>query len=241
MFEESLQEGENLLISNPAQPIVILLNQPLRKAIEISPRIEALLKYPNVRTSQIRQMVAEASKLYTQPKPEVDEDTSRLAIYGRLSSIRHDLRHALNGNTRYDKNALLSNARTQEGLQGSDEELIDQIMNTDTKFEISEFWELKAACIDWEGTLMKDGNFDFPQLKSAREEAKKRNLPLIIWSGANPNDIYMKLNELGIDDIDVCSKQDCKGIRVALAIDDMDLDNLSQEYGIDAIEFIKVN
>lgn len=239
--QDEIEHALDLLAVNPAKPIIIFTFKKLIKVMENSPKLAQLLKFPNVRATLGYEFQENAETFYTQPKPELDKETSELALSMILSQIRHNLGHALNGNPRFSKESLLMQARKEAGLNGSDDELVSQIMMPRSSIEVNEYFDLNAACIDYEGTLIKDGVFSLDQLMQAKEEAAKRNLPLIIWTGSNPNDVYQKLESLGIDDIDVCSKQDCKGLRAKLAIDDTDLKNLTKEFGLDAAEFIKIN
>ncbi|MBU0668055.1 hypothetical protein KJ951_03130 [Patescibacteria group bacterium] len=236
-IRKDLEKLLNFLAVNPAQPLVVLIPGPLRETIEKEPLLAQLLRFPNVRTAPVHRFVAEASLFYTRPKTVLGKDVSKIALDRTLSVIRHDLRHVLEGSSPR-KDQLLARARKEAGLKGSDDELIEQIMTPDAPVEVDEFFELNAACVDWEGTLMKDGKFNKGQLSQARTEAKKRNLPLIIWTGANPNGVYKELQKSGITNVDVCSKQDCRGLRAALAIDDTDLVILKKEFGLDAREFI---
>ena len=100
--------------------------------------------------------------------------------------------------------------------------------------------DFPAACVDWDGTLFKDGHFQDQALGHAKKAAMQRGLPLVIWTGGDVKAVYKKLAETGIDTIRVCRKQDCSGLKARWAMDDQSQQSLKDIYGIDVQEFENV-
>ena len=225
---------------DPALPVVAVLYR-IEKELSQNSELGVLLQYPNVRvvsdpTNSLVSVIESFKKSKQESLGEVD---TKEAMERALGTIRHDLGNALRGGG-YDKSKILESARLKLGFEGDDEALIKRIMEPRAAVEVKEYRNVAGVFVDWDGTLKKNSGFDQNAFAHAKEVSKQKGLPLVIWTGSDPDNVYRELDALGIEGVNVCSKQDCKGFRVAVAIDDEALESLKGTYGIDAKEFEKI-
>lgn len=239
-----IAQVEEALQRDPALPVIITGSLGLPQTVARNPQITALLHFPNVRFVNAFDDQAIVELLYTFKKPKTASihPDDRGAIYEALrGSFRHDLRHALQGDSGYNQGAIVGKARKQLDLQGDDETVIRIVMAPKQETpDIPAYFNCPAVCVDWEGTLFQQGSFSKDIFTRAEQIAHEENAPLIIWTGGDVNAVYQELRRLGMNGINVCSKHDCRGLRLKMAIDDEDPEFLRKEYGFDAEQFQKV-
>lgn len=234
---EALRELLRQLQKNPALPVVLLTFHSMENAVEHSPALARIVRFPNVRSVVTTEFLAQAPTVFQKPHASLlSPEATRTGLETLRSMIRHDLGHALHGRGGYNKSALIERARSELGIQGEDQYVIDTVMATE-KIEVDEFMDFPALCIDWQGTLFQEKSIADDLLSRARAEAKRLDLPVVIWTGGHVQRVYEELLAAGIGDIHVCSKQDCRGLRARKAIDDTPLADLRAEFGLDTAEF----
>ncbi len=232
------------LMSDPAKPILFITNQRVPKTIESKPDLIRILKFPNVRIVRTTNFVAEAVDIFDRGRYEADSAIKNTSMESLRSRIRHDLSHALNGSNVYDKDELIKKARMELGLDGDDEKIVKQIMNTEIAVEPETFTEINGVFVDWAGTLL-DENYKFNEelFGKAQKKAKDMGMPIIIWTGGEVTAVYdylgMQFKDAPLD-IHVCNKADCGGLKIKHAIDDLPKNELEQRYKFKIDELEKV-
>lgn len=159
-----------------------------------------------------------------------DQERIAAILNGNFRMIRHILRHGHDGK-------MIQEARNILGLQGSDEEVVQAVLSHQGKFEIKDYMDFPAVCVDWEGTLFNNGAIDTAVLRQAQETSTQRGLSVVVWTGGDVKQVYVELARQGIEDVNICRKQDCAGLKARVAIDDETLDALKNAYGLDVSEF----
>ena len=236
--EKNIQRAIKAVEEDPATPIFIVSVGP-QNVLSRNSEIGYLAQFPNVRIADALQFMPSLEVFSGSREANFKLDPEK-AMSQTLSGIRHDLRHALNGSTSYSKEKLLEKARKKLGFEGDDEALIKRVMEPKSLVEVKEYRNVAGVFVDWDGTLKRNSGFDPKAFAHAQEVSKQKGLPLVIWTGGDPDSVYRELDALGIRGVNVCSKQDCKGFRVAVAIDDEPLESLKNTYGIDAKGFERV-
>lgn len=250
-----------MLEISPTIPVILVDNKPFqgdKYDNDVVGMMQKMMKYPNVRVFSMKefwQRGIEAKDAWEDVNNDIIRDImmqniihggrtgmNSVILDNSLSGIRHDLWHALNGSMNHDKKALIERARAL-WLTGTDEEIIDQVINSKiNKNRNQNFMSINGAFVDWDGTLFQDGKFRRDIFKEVFKLSKERWDPLSIWTGwGDINQIYHTLEQNGIIGFNVCSKQDCSGIEVAYAFDDIDKEKLEEEYGVKIREFSKVD
>jgi len=238
---KEIAKAVQTLQNDPALPVLVVLPNGIEKELIQNAELGVLLQYPNVRVADVLTFIPTAFEAFKKSKQEsLGEVDEQGAMERALGTIRHDLGHALNGHSGYDKEKLLEKARQKLGFEGNDETLVKRVMEPRAAVEVKEYRNVAGVFVDWDGTLKKDSGFDAEAFAHAKEVSEKKGLPLVVWTGGEPDSVYRELVALKIEGVNVCSKQDCKGFRVAVAIDDEPLESLKNTYGIDAKEFEKV-
>lgn len=241
---EEVSQAFHQLQNNPALPLVLMDiggGKVLDHAMRKNPVIVDVVRYPNVRLIDSLKFIAEVFTVYDKPRTQLFSQELALEGIRRIqSSIRHDLRHALTGHRGYDKGGLIRRARAELNLQGTDEEVVAAVMEESKMIQPAQYLNINGLFVDWEGTLAKDDVLSPERLTGFQTKAQEQNLPLAIWTGGNVNRVYNQLHRAGIYSLDVCSKQDCFGLKVKMAVDDQDLEKLKGEYGFDVEKFEKV-
>ncbi|EKD65838.1 MAG: hypothetical protein ACD_49C00079G0002 [uncultured bacterium (gcode 4)] len=249
-----------LLDLYPTLPVILIDNKFWRDG-SYGPDVVGIMrkisKYPNVRIFSMKEFFQRTIKESDEWKNTTNEEIRDIMIenmiyWGRswvdnahiernLSGIRHDLWHALNGVADYDKNKLIGKARWL-WLSWTDEEIIDQVMNSKTiKTQNNEFISMKWVFIDWDGTLFKDWKFRKELFQEAFKLSQEKWISLSIWTGwANINQIYQILEQNQIFWFNVCSKQDCSWLEVSFTFDDLEKDKLEEEYWVKILEHKQV-
>ncbi len=232
------------LIQNPCLPVKLYhpySKFDLQSFVKQNPSIATVYHFPNVRLISTLQLIPNIYTIYSEPKPSLFSDTDRITALEQIrSSIRHDLKNALSGNSRFDKTKLIARATKELGFIGSEDEITTAIMERSKTIQPASFHKIDGFFVDWDSTLYKDKNFSRELFHYATSEAMKEKLPLAIWTGGNVDEVYRTLQQLNIETVDVCSKQDCKGLKITHAIDDENMDSLS-EYGIEVENFQKIS
>lgn len=231
---EETQKCFDALLQNPASPVVLMDiggGKVLDYALKKSPYLTQVVRFPNVRMIDSLKLIAELPILYQQPRFSLTQEQSHHTNELILSGIRHDLGHALRGSTYHDKSHLIERARKQIGLKGSDDEIVQVVMNTTSVIKPSEYMQVNGVGIDWEGTLFQNGVFMQDRLNEVKSEATQDNIPLMIWTGGDVDSVYRILKQNGIVDVDVAAKQDCAGLEIPLAFDDEEKTILEKIYG----------
>lgn len=232
---EEMAFALSLLEQSPAHPLLVIDtgNKPSRELIR-------LLRYPNVRTVNATQVVPDVAGAFARPRANLDNTPLYQQVRDQAhNSIRHDLRHALHDETKKQRvDELVLQARRDLLITGDDDTVIQRVLEQKL-LETSEWWNMRGTFIDWENTLYRGEVID----RSVIGKARKTNAsdPLVIWTGGDVERVYVTLSQAGIDDLHVCSKHDCNGIRVNIAIDDEPAEHLKKVYGLDAHQFIHVN
>jgi len=230
------------LQNDPALPVLAITPFEIEKGLGNNSGLGILLQYPNVRAFEVLNATTETffDAFKKSKRESMGQLSPEKAMESAMGIIRHDLGHALKGHANYDKRKLLDEARAKLGFEGDDEALVKKVMEPSADAEVAEFRNVPGVFVDWDGTLQKQSGLDRALLDRARELAKAKGLPLVIWTGGDPDGVLRELAKEGVTDINACSKQDCQGLRVTLAIDDEPLEFLRRTYGIDAKEFEKV-
>ncbi|HLC94671.1 MAG TPA: hypothetical protein VJH96_03840 [Patescibacteria group bacterium] len=230
------------LIKNPAVPVVLfdiagMRERTLKYAVGRNPSLVSISQFPNVRVIDALRFVQDVFTAYDTPRKSLfSQETTNDAFQRTQSFIRHDLRHALSGHQGFDQQKFIERARRELQLTGSDEEVIAVVMEG-VPFRAKSHMDVAGLFVDWAGTLYKNESVDTGLLQEAKTQAKNEKLPLVVWTGGNVDDVYRMLARSSVTDVDVCSKQDCFGLKVAKAIDDESVEKL-QEYGI-AVDSLK--
>ncbi|MFC1615898.1 HAD family hydrolase [Patescibacteria group bacterium] len=236
---EDLRLALDALEKDPAAPVLIM-HQNLEEELRTFPDLGLSLQYPNVRTVPVVQAIL-ALQIFNAPKQDGGQVVDfRKSILAKRSRFRHDIGNAIRGGYLDKQQSLIGEVREELDLKGDNQAIIDEIMKPDEAVEVDEYFDIDALCIDWDGTLSTTGQFNLELFERAKEEAQQKGLPLVIWTGGNVDRVYKFLKAQGIDDVNVCSKSDCKGLRVTAAIDDESLEDLKFKYGVDVKEFEQV-
>lgn len=249
-----------ILEISPATPVILVDNNFTRDGrfdFDVVEAMQKLVKYPNVRIFSMKEFFQRWIKNDDDWKNTTNEEIrdimlKNLIYWGRtwmdnslielkLSGIRHDLWHALNGVAEYNKDKLINMARWL-GLSWTDEEITDQVMNNKiNKTKNKEFMGTNSVFIDWDGTLFKDWKFKKELFEEAYKLAKDKWISLSIWTGwAEINNIYQVLEQNKIFWFNVCSKQDCNWLEISFAFDDLEKNKLEEEYWVKILEYIQV-
>jgi hypothetical protein len=228
--------AEHLLRQSPAHPVLVATLKDGGV-----PELARVAQYPNVRMLKLPsgRELADSLAIFNEPRLSTNENQTREIRIRVQREIRHDLGHALRGSSAYSKEGLLARARAELGLQGPDDEVIARVMSEQPLTRRSQDCnDIGGVFVDWAGTLYNNGAVSQDVFTEATREADALGTSLSVWTGGTVNEVYRILREASID-LHVCSKQDCHGLRVAVAVDDEDPEQLRTAYGLDAHRFIK--
>lgn len=159
----------------------------------------------------------------------------------KISTIRHDFGRYFKENSDYAKQ-MTSKAVTQArevGLIGSEEEVIEQIMNFKhlPKNSVLAGKFFPGVFCDVEDTLLQGNSINqtmFGLLKNFSEEK-----PITLWTGGDIEKLGKILAQNGIT-WKLVSKYDLAGAEVEIAYDDEDFSVFFEKYGVKVKNFNKI-
>jgi len=169
-------------------------------------------------------------------------ELSRISMYQKtMGQIRHKAEYCFGREDSESKSRVASAIADARdfGLEGKDEEIIEQIKSF--KYEpVNSFLAGKffpGVFVDLEGTLLKNGVVDENVLHRVEDIAGKK--PVTLWTGGKISDFTSILISSGIS-WKLVSKQDFSGASVEIAIDDETELSIKEKYGITIEKFIQI-
>lgn len=236
--KESIAQVLGELRKNPAMPVILQIATFEKASISgyiDNPDIREIIKYPNVRIASLNvlDVATQFTNKNSRPDVETSDDTG---LKSQLYSMHHDLIQHKKDYTKFLKQVR------EMGIAGSDEEIL-QLAKEGTataKWEQKDFTPIKGVFSDWEGTLFVDNKLNRDLLEEVRKKAQEEGVKPAIWTGGNVTSVYRILQKEGIEDVDVCSKMDCRGLEVSAAYDDLPAEELLQNYGVKIKELHQV-
>lgn len=233
---EETQKCLGALLQTPALPVALMDiggGKVLNHALEQSPDLTRIARFPNVRMiDSLMRFVTDLPTLWEKPRFSFNQKQLSNANERMRSFIKHDLGHALSGSVHFNKDELINRARSELGLTGFDDEVIQMVMSETAVVKPSEFMFVNTVGVDWGGTIFQNGVLMQNRLTQVKSEAAQKNLPVMIWTGGDVNSVYRLLKQNGVSDLDVAAKQDCTGLEIALAYDDEEKTVLENTYGV---------
>jgi len=190
-------------------------------------------------------MIVEKYKELTGDKKEEDLlaiEINRINQFEiRISTIRHDFGRYFNENSDYAKQ-MTSKAVTQAyeiGLTGTDEEIIDKIINFQhqPKNSVLAGKYFPGIFCDVEGTLLKDNIVNQTTYDLLKNLSEKK--PITLWTGGDIENLGKILAQNGIT-WKLVSKYDLTGAEVETAYDDEDYYIFFEKYGVKVQNFNKI-
>jgi hypothetical protein len=158
-----------------------------------------------------------------------------------MAKIQHSSYRSVGVSSDRDKEIVVkavSEAR-KLGLSGSDEEIINQIINFKRQPKNSIFAGkfFPGVFCDLEGTLLKDGIVDNIMLELLRNFSKEK--PITLWTGGDVQELKKILIRNNIT-WKLVSKYDLAGAEVEMAYDNEDFSVFFEKYAIKVRNFNKV-
>jgi hypothetical protein len=159
----------------------------------------------------------------------------------KMAQIQHRSYRSVGVNSDRDKEIVAKAIfeSRELGLSGSDEEIINQIINFKHQPKNSIFAGkfFPGVFCDLEGTLLKDGIVDRVILEFLRNFSEKK--PITLWTGGKVEELKKILISNHIP-WKLISKYDLTGAEVEIAYDDEDFSVFFEKYAIKVRNFNKI-
>jgi hypothetical protein len=149
---------------------------------------------------------------------------------------------------RYRPKEVISQAETQFGFKGTDEEILNKLREYRHR-SIIERGTLRGLFVDVEGTLWKDDTINSDVVKSMIEYSKTG--PVSIWTGSDVRQLASKIgwafekecrNQGSVlhTITPIFSKHDFQGFQPTTVIDDLPKEEFEKEYSMKPVEYIQI-
>lgn len=238
----------------PATPIIFCYSQD-RKSLKTLASLWNILQYPNIRLFSISYMISSGGEWNPFDFSSIPRSRTKTNKGGQLSYIEHGIgRYRKQPIENIDKTMLtdcqpqISQARLI-GITWDDRAVMEQILTVtirdDTNVEIfhAPSLQLNMTCVDWDGTLMKDGVFQESVFETAQNIAHAHQQSLVVWTWGGRETI-LQIQEFFMSrgqHIMTCAKQDCEWGIISYTIDDETAEDLKRKYGFTVSNLIPVS
>lgn len=247
--EAIIQAAKEYLEKFPAAPVIFCYGSESHDLLNNMGSLGTIWYYPNVRFfNYTGSLISPPTGLKNNPfdvfrGPQYHKRWKAEIIQRNLGTIEHQLGKyrkisidQINETTIKECSQQIQSARNI-GITWDDRSVLEQIITTTIrdnwdKLHIPEI-PMNMTCVDWDGTLMKDGAFQEDIFEKARKIAQKNSNNLVVWTWGGP-DTLVHIQDFfkgRWQEIFTCAKQDCEWWKISYAVDDENGPDLEKKYG----------